>query len=50
MFLPRGAKILPSNNLLRFQKAGKFLSRRAKIRPFNNLPLLLEPVVLTHFF
>jgi hypothetical protein len=54
-FLPRGVKALPSNNLLRFLRAGKFLPRSAKIPPskkppFNNLLLLLEPVALTHFF
>jgi len=47
--LPRGAKVLPSNNLLRFLEVGKFLPRSAKTPPLNNLSLLLEPVVLIHF-
>jgi hypothetical protein len=48
--LPRDAKTLPPNHLLRSLGAGKFLPRSAKILPFNNLPLLLEPVALTRFF
>ena len=44
----QGREVLPSNNLLRFLEMGKFLPRSAKAPPFNNLPLLLEPVVLTH--
>ncbi len=48
--LPRDAKALPPNHLLRSLGAGKFLPRNARIPPFNNLTLLLEPVALTHFF
>jgi hypothetical protein len=46
----QGRKDTPTQQPPAVSRGGEIPTQEREVLPFNNLPLLLEPVVLTHFF